>query len=487
MNRRRWAGLHWGLRGRLLVAFVLLGAITAAGVAGGIYVQASNVILQKAQDTAVVELTGQVEELFPLHDLPPSQVRLDEIADSLSDRDDTAMAVYGDRASRRSLGPAMISPELRQAVRDGRVAWQRVSYWGEPAVVIGTRLDLTHPNGSPTPSGLEVFTVRSLLPEQQSINRLASMAALTGGLSLVLAMVLALLAANGVLRPVRELGRGAKRLGEGQLATRVEVRGADELADVATTFNETAASLERHVGELRRMEADARRFVADVSHELRTPLAAMTAVADVLDEEAAGLTGDVATAAGLVSQETRNLTRLVNDLVEVSRFDSGAAALALDDVDVAAAVRATLRSRGWVDQVELDLPRDVRARLDPRRLDVIVANLVGNALRHGAPPVTVRLRAEPAWIIVEVGDRGPGVDEQILPHVFSRFFKADTARARSAGSGLGLAIAWENARLHQDGAHRGSLVVANRPDGGALFTLSLPRDARAGAAPESAR
>ncbi|HEX6353100.1 MAG TPA: ATP-binding protein [Actinophytocola sp.] len=111
------------------------------------------------------------------------------------------------------------------------------------------------------------------------------------------------------------------------------------------------------------------------------------------------------------------------------------------------------------------------ARLDSRRLDVIVANLVGNALRHGAPPVTVRLRAEPDWITVEVGDRGPGMDDQILPHVFSRFFKADTARARSAGSGLGLAIAWENARLHL-----GSLVADNRPEGGALFTLRLPRN-----------
>ncbi|HEX6353099.1 MAG TPA: histidine kinase dimerization/phospho-acceptor domain-containing protein [Actinophytocola sp.] len=341
---------HGGLRSRLLIAFVLLAATTAAGVASGLYLQARDVILRQSHDTAVGDLTDQLENLFPLRDLPPSQARLDEIAGSLSDRYDTAMAVYGDRTSRTGLSPDAVPPELRRAVRDGRVVWQRVTNDGEPSLVIGTRLDLTRPNGMSTPSGLEIYSIRSLLPEQQSIDRLAMMALLIGGLCLVLATALALIAANGVLRPVRELGSAARRLGEGHLTTRLAVRGSDELADVATTFNDTAASLERHVGELRRMEADARRFMADVSHELRTPLAAMTAVADVLDEEAPGLTGDTRTAAGLVSQETRNLTRLVDDLVEVSRFDSGAAALVLDDVDVGEAVRATLRSRNWLER-----------------------------------------------------------------------------------------------------------------------------------------
>ncbi|MEK8104956.1 HAMP domain-containing sensor histidine kinase [Micromonospora sp. M12] len=233
------------------------------------------------------------------------------------------------------------------------------------------------------------------------------------------------------------------------------VRGVDELADVARTFNETAGTLERQVGELRRMESDARRFVADVSHELRTPLAAMTAVTDVLDEEAEHLPGDAGRAARLVSQETQNLTHLVNDLIEVSRFDSGTARLALDDVDVAAAVAATLRIRGWQDRVRMELAPGVVARVDPRRLDVIVANLVGNAFRHGAEPVSVRLDADQDWVTIEVSDHGPGLDPQVLPHVFDRFYKADTARTRSEGSGLGLAISWENARLHRHGERRG--------------------------------
>jgi two-component system sensor histidine kinase MtrB len=330
----------------------------------------------------------------------------------------------------------------------------------------------TRTGDAPLTSELEVYSLRSLAPAAASIAELSTRAWLFGGGALAVALVLALLAARSVLRPVRELGKAARRMGSGDLESRLDVRGSDELAGLAVTFNHAADALGRQVGELRRMEADARRFVADVSHELRTPLAAMTAVADVLDEEAASLPEDASQAARIVSQETHNLTRLVNDLMEISRFDSGAAALVLDDVDVAAAVRASLHTRGWLDAVETDLPDGAVARLDLRRLDVVLANLVGNAVRHGGTSVTVRLKTEPGWITVEVADRGPGLPPEVLPHVFDRFYKADSARTRSTGSGLGLAIARENARLHG-----GTLVAENRPDGGAVFTLRLP-DAR---------
>ncbi|MFG1866913.1 ATP-binding protein [Micromonospora arborensis] len=472
---RRLAAQVSGLRVRLLLAFALLGVTTTAVVASGSYIQARTVILQQAQDAAVMSLTDQLTKVYPIAELPPTQGELDNLAQRLSDREGFAVVVYRDMRSQGS-DPDPLTPELRRDVGDGLIAWQRVSFDGQPALLIGTQLRLDRPDGTSRPSGLEVYSVRSLVPEQQSIDRLATLAWLTGGLSLLLAVLLALLAARGVLRPVRDLGRAARRLGEGDLTTRLTVRGVDELADVARTFNDTAGTLERQVGELRRMESDARRFVADVSHELRTPLAAMTAVTDVLDEEADHLPGDAGRAARLVSQETQNLTQLVNDLIEVSRFDSGTAQLALDDVDVAAAVTATLRIRGWGDRVRADLPPGVVARLDPRRLDVIVANLVGNAFRHGAEPVSVRLSADPDWVTIEVSDQGPGLDPEVLPHVFDRFYKADTARTRSEGSGLGLAISWENARLHRHGERHGSLVAGNAPGGGAVFTLRLPRD-----------
>jgi two-component system sensor histidine kinase MtrB len=479
-----------GLRARLLFAFALLCVVTAAAVAGGIYVEARNAILQRTQDAAVQAMTSRLKALYPLRSVAPGPDELGEIAAAATDQNSFAVAVYREMQSRLPSPPPpppwrrspggnapvldlrVIPPELRQAVADGDIAWQRVVWQDAPFLIIGTPLLIAERDRTTRVSGIEVYTARSLLPEQRSIDELAASAWRTGGAALAFAVVLALLATRGVLRPVRELGRAARLLGEGEMRTRIVVRGSDELADMARTFNNTAAELERHVKQLREMEADARRFVADVSHELRTPLAALAAVADVLDEEAAQLPEPAGRAARLVSQETLNLTALVNDLIEISRFDSGVAVLALNEVDVAELVRATLRSRGWSEQVHTELPPAVTARLDPRRVDVILANLVGNALRHGEPPVSVRLSAEPHWIALAVRDHGPGLEEAVLPHVFDRFYKANAARARSEGSGLGLAIARENALLH-----RGDITVTNAPDGGAMFTLRLPRRA----------
>ncbi|MFI0420877.1 ATP-binding protein [Spongiactinospora sp. 9N601] len=479
-----------GLHARLLLAFALLCAVTAMAVAGAMYVPARKAILERAQDAAVREMTGRLEALFPLRTVTPDTHDLDMIAHAVTDRNSSAIAVYNGVHSparpvpgtpglpgrgRPEPGPPVLEPQvipkgLRHLVASGRVGWQRVAWQGAPWLIIGTPLVIVEPDNTTRLSGIEVYVARSLLPEQRSLGELTAWAWFCAGAALAFAVVLALLAIRGVLGPVRELGRAARLLGKGELRTRITVRGSDELAEVARTFNDTAAELERLVGQLREMEADARRFVADVSHELRTPLAALAAVADVLDEQAARLPEPAGRAARLVSQETLNLTALVNDLIEISRFDSGVAALAPNDVDMAELVRATLRARGWSEQVNAEVPSGVTARLDPRRVDVILANLVGNALRHGEPPVAVRLRADEHQIAVEVRDHGPGLDEAVLPHVFDRFYKASAARARSEGSGLGLAIARENARLHQ-----GDLTVTNAPDGGAVFTLRLPR------------
>jgi two-component system sensor histidine kinase MtrB len=232
-----------------------------------------------------------------------------------------------------------------------------------------------------------------------------------------------------------------------------------------------AAALESKIGELERMEARARQFAGDVSHELRTPLTAMTAVADILPGHPS-LTGDAAAAAQLVSQEIHHLNRLVHDLIEISRFDAGTAQLVTDETNVAAMVAACLRARGWADIVT-EIPAGLAIPLDRRRFDVILANLVGNALCHGSPPVTIQASTQPAdgeeQLALVVRDHGPGIPPDALPHVFDRFYKADTARSRSEDSGLGLAIAWENARLH--GGH---IHAVNHPGGGALFTLRLP-------------
>jgi len=304
--------------------------------------------------------------------------------------------------------------------------------------------------------------------------RAAAAAFVLAAAGLLLATItgLAFAASRRVLGPVRRLAAAARRMSGGDLSVRIEHSGRDELTQLVTSFNEMAASLEDKIGELRRMEARARQFAGDVSHELRTPLTAMTAVADILPGHP-GLTGDAAAAARLVRQEIFHLNRLVEDLIEISRFDAGTAQLVTDDTDVATAVSGCLRARGWAD-VSADVPAGLIAPLDRRRFDIIIANLVGNALRHGGPPVTVTARADPpgrggGQLAVEVRDHGPGLPEAAIPHLFDRFYKADTARARSEGSGLGLAIAWENAQLH--GGH---IEAGNHPDGGAVFTVRLP-------------
>jgi two-component system sensor histidine kinase MtrB len=292
------------------------------------------------------------------------------------------------------------------------------------------------------------------------------------GLLLALITIAVITASRRVLLPVRRLAHAATRMSGGDLSVRIEPRGRDELAQLVTSFNGMASALEEKVGELEGMEARARRFAGDVSHELRTPLTAMTAVVDILHEHP-GLTGDAATAARLVQQEVLHLNRLVEDLIEISRFDAGTAELVTDDTDVATAVGRCLLARHWTD-VSADVPAGLTVRLDRRRFDVIVANLVGNALRHGALPVTVTAGLQSdgegaTRLTVDVRDHGDGLPPAAIPHLFDRFYKADTARARSAGSGLGLAIAWENARLH--GGH---IDAGNHSGGGALFSASLP-------------
>jgi two-component system sensor histidine kinase MtrB len=292
------------------------------------------------------------------------------------------------------------------------------------------------------------------------------------GLLLAMITAVAIAASRPVLLPVRRLAQATQRMSGGDLSVRIQPEGRDELAQLVTSFNGMASALEGKVGELEMMEARARQFAGDVSHELRTPLTAMTAVADILHDHP-GLSGDAATAARLVRQEVLHLNRLVEDLIEISRFDAGTAQLVTDEIDVATAVGQCLRARGWFN-VDTDVPAGLTARLDRRRFDVILANLVGNAMRHGGPPVTVKAAHQPdgrdgGRLAVEVRDHGAGLPPAAIPHLFDRFFKADTARARSEGSGLGLAIAWENARLH--GGH---IQAGNHPDGGAVLTVSLP-------------
>ncbi|GAA3161974.1 MULTISPECIES: sensor histidine kinase [Streptomyces] len=471
------AALPRGLRPRLVVAFVLVAALSALLTAALTFRQARSAILDRTRDTAVEELRRQVDALAP--NLPPDptdgdlRIFASQLDHAAGDGRRTAVSRDGGPL----LGTAQgIGTALRAATRGGDTAFaERVASTGTPRLLIGMPVRYEDQGADAgKPSGLVVYAALPLDGERADIATLITAAWAGAVPALALAVVPALFAARGVLRPVRRLRSAAERITSGALDTRLKVVGKDELAALTGTFNTMAATLERDDAELRRMEARAGRFAADVSHELRTPLAAMAAVTDALDEDAhsGALPADTADAVLLVSDETRKLAVMVEDLMEISRFDAGSAVLHPDDVSLRTVIHKTLQLRGWrePEEVVTELPEgDPRLRADPRRLDVVLANLIGNALRHGAPPVTVRAVCAADEVVIEVADRGPGIPEDVLPHVFDRFYKADAARSRSEGSGLGLAIAAENVRLHD-----GTLTAANLPGGGAVFTVVLP-------------
>ncbi|WP_234358674.1 HAMP domain-containing sensor histidine kinase [Streptomyces sp. NRRL B-24085] len=474
MRRRRLRGL----RARLVVAFGLVATVAAITTGALTFREARTGVLQQSQDATIRQLRAQLNQHAAELPLPPDEPALQEFAHDTAATESQGswrvLVTYGDRSGSSAPGDPFteVTPALREAVAANRATvFQRVREGGRTSLVVGMSILFGGRDTVATVTGVQVFLVVPQTTEQAYVDALVTAVERAMVAALALAVVLALLAARGVLVPVRRLRLATRRIAEGRLDTRLAVNGSDELADLSHTFNETAAALESSVAELREMEARARRFAADVSHELRTPLAAMSAVTDVLDEDAARLDPDTATAVRLISEETVKLARLVDDLMEISRFDAGAAVLHLDEIDLAESIRRTLAARNWTDTVATELPPPdaVRGRVDPRRLDVVVANLVGNALRHGARPVRVRLTAAGAVAVIEVRDSGPGIPSAVLPHVFERFYKSDTARIRSEGSGLGLAITAENVRVHG-----GTVRAANHPAGGAVFTVEIP-------------
>jgi two-component system sensor histidine kinase MtrB len=471
---RRWRSWLRGLRPRLVVAFLLVALGSGAATAVISYVSARNTLVQNTQDQVMEEFLARVQEIA--RESP--HLGAESIGTFSRGITEANLVIYRDPETGEEVAQhqgdwtGWVTPELRELVGHGtRVFFQRTIEQGEPYLYVGTAVLVDQ-----EPSGIEVYQRVPQAAHQEGLDDLlggvAGALAVAGGA----ALVLALLAARSVLRPVRALSRGARRLGAGELDTRLPVRGADEMTELVVSFNSAAAALERSVTRLRHEEASSRRFVADVSHELRTPLTAMTAVTETLDGEAARLGGDGAAAARVLSAETHRLAHLVENLIEISRFDAGQATLVLEDVDLAEVVQGALRARGWSERVEVrtvlgDGRHEVVVTADPRRLDVIISNLVGNALRHGAAPVTVTAfgRAADDTVGVSVRDSGPGLDAEVVSHVFERFYKADPARSRSEGSGLGLAIAWENARLHG-----GTIELSTAPGAGTTFTLILP-------------
>jgi two-component system sensor histidine kinase MtrB len=459
---------------RLVIAFVLMCVLTATVTAGVTILQARSVVLTSAQDAAVSTLRSSAEKMAPdLHGpFEKADLRLlvrQLVPDTGGSAQSTAFAASSDGVVAID-SPQLVLPKtfVRTAEASTSALVQTVQGAGADyllvAVPVVSSLDAEA-------SGLVVYSFTPLAAQNLVIGGIATGAALAAVPVLVASVLLALVIARSLLRPVRRLQAGVEELSTGRLGAQIPAVDGGEFGELARSFNDMSRDLLHEREELRAMEAQSRRFTADVSHELRTPLAAMSAVAGVLADDAARLPDETAEAVLLVAQETRNLARLVEDLIEISRFDAGTAQLRHDDIDLAQLVQRTLAIRDWSQRVRVDAPIGLRVRVDPRRIDVILANLVGNAVRYAGPDATIaiRVRIEADQIRIDVSDDGPGIPSSVRARVFDRFVKGDPTRARSDGSGLGLSIARENAALHG-----GSLDLADTSARGTTFVLRLP-------------
>jgi two-component system, OmpR family, sensor histidine kinase BaeS len=322
--------------------------------------------------------------------------------------------------------------------------------------------------------------------------RAAALANVTGLLAAVglFALALSVLVSAGLARrftiPLRRLTEAARGLAEGDLTHRVpasEVRaGSSELAELAVQFNAMADRLEESVEIIRRDRDRSRDFLADVSHELRTPLAALRTFNELLTE---GAGDDPETRAEFLEssgQQIERLDWLAQNLLELSKLDSGLVLLDLRPEDLRAAVEsaveqttAAARRRGV--ELSLHLPdAPIRIRHDPQRIGQVVANLVANAVKFTprGGSVSVDVAATPEGARIEVVDTGVGIDAAELPHIFERFYRGSRAsEARSSGSGLGLAIVRSIVDMHG-----GTVEVESHVGSGSRFVVTLPRDPR---------
>jgi two-component system, OmpR family, sensor histidine kinase MtrB len=334
--------------------------------------------------------------------------------------------------------------------------------------------------GVPFGSGFALYYFFPLATAEQTVASIQQSLLVAGIVVVFLLAAIAWLVTRWVVIPVRMAAQGARRLSTGELNLRMEVRGSDELAALATSFNDMAASLQEKLAELEDLSQVQRQFVSDVSHELRTPLTTIRIASDVLYGSREEMGQAAARSAELMQGQLERFESLLTDLLEISRYDANAATLDAEPVDLcgivlqSADVAQQLAERKGT-KIEFRVPAEpCIAEIDRRRVERILRNLLLNAVEHGEDKDTVvTVGVDSAAVAVSVRDFGVGLrpgEEQL---VFDRFWRADPARARtSGGTGLGLAIALEDARLHG-----GWLEAWGERGQGSVFRLTLPRTA----------
>jgi signal transduction histidine kinase len=444
---RGWGG--GGLRRRLTITFMLAVGVSAALLAAGSYFVVRHNLLGDSIDASAAQARRNLI-------VAPTYLR--EGHDALLNAyerggDFLTVGVQAGQpfSSSFSVGVRQVPSDLRRIVKGGELGYKRVDVAGTRYLVVGG------PSGN-----TELYFFFSEESVHHELAQLRTILLVGVGLLMLAGGLVGAALARNTLRPVARASTAARSLAEGLLETRLPVSGRDEFAGWAEAFNEMAAALEAKISALSLAQARERRFTADVAHELRTPLTALVGEASLLEEHLDAMPPAPRRPAELLIADVGRLRRLVEDLMEVSRFDAGRESVHAERVALTELVAATLRARGWQDRVTLEAV-DVVVESDPRRLERIVGNLVENALEHGGENVVVRV----ADALIEVTDDGPGISPEHLPHLFERFYKSDPART-GRGTGLGLAIAHENAQLLG-----GKIEVWSEPGKGSRFTLHL--------------
>jgi two-component system sensor histidine kinase MtrB len=373
----------------------------------------------------------------------------------------------------------LISDGLKTAVADKKQHWQSVAIVDAdgrttPGIVVGQQVQV------PVVGTYQLYFLYRLDAEQRRLDFLLGTLALAAGALVLLLASTTLLVTRRTVRPVRRAAEVAERLANGQLTERMPEHGEDEMATLARSFNEMAASLQDQIRRLEELSALQRRFVSDVSHELRTPLTTVRMAGDLIYGARESFDPATKRSAELLSTQLDRFEDLLTDLLEISRYDAGAAVLDAEGRDVREVVLRTVdnavtlaaRKGSWL---RVDLPEErAVADIDPRRVERVCRNLLVNAIEHAeGTAVEIRVAVDAKAVAVVVRDHGIGMTPEEVAHVFDRFWRADPARARTTGgTGLGLAISLEDAHLHG-----GWLEAWGRPGQGASFRLTLPRRA----------
>ena len=437
-----------------------------SGVLAGTTYAATRSVLIRQRETAIVEQTYFNSRSMNAGLASASANPLELMGNLRSAFSKQITVVAGvSTPSDSTVGIDALPAALVELVNSGLPAKMRYSLKGVPQFAVGIPLPDVHA------AYYQIVSLKELASTLRSVS-LALVAA--AALTTVLGLILGIWAARRSVRPLRVAAKAAEAIAGGRLDTRLETVDDRDLEVLISAFNDMAVALQA------RVERDAR-FASDVSHELRSPLMTLAAAVEVLQSRRDELSERGVAALDLLKSEITRFSGVVEDLLEISRFDAGAIRLDLERVQVVELVNAAVAVAGFSGEVPV-VVRDESAKLaviraDKRRLARVIANLLDNARNYagGAARVSVEQPDGPdaGSVMIAVEDDGPGVPADERQRIFERFNRGSGAgkRGMSEGTGLGLALVQEHVKLH-----RGRVWVEDRPDGteGARFVIELP-------------